>query len=1340
MSRAAWHSSIVEFRLSDTVRFELIVFTPRLLIELRARLLWGCGFVVAVMLYWAAGVQGVPYLAETRWLPALARQTGLDLSVARLAFDPWGPGAQLSGLTLKDRDGHVLLTARAVRAKLHLWTTLRTGRPALEVAVEAPSLTLARTAQGRWNWLEALPKREGEQQPLSLPVALAHITLVEGVLNISDGLAATPPATAALTDLRLELSGLFGAPNERAPIQFSAAGADGERVTLAGEWSLAPWSVSGTAKLTRLNLRFWTALIKPDLAWRVDGGLLTAQLDFTYPVPGSHGVSLDAGALELTGLSVSNRAESALRFTVPRLALDRLRLGPEEPALTLAGLTLNQATSPWGQVKTLGAVKVTAHLTNPALDLDALTLEKLESPAGTVEKLTARMASLDADKQRMRVERLAADRLESPWGTLTGLSLEGMNYGWRERGLRLTRLVAAQADSRWGQLLETVLTEVSYLPETGLSLATASARALSGPWGQYADPRLDRVGYRPADRRLTVAELSLNQAVTPWGLTAGVTARDLDIALNDSVIVMSELGMAGVDLPQGQASSAAANTLRYSGKDQTISVAAGHLEQAQTPDLPVEVERLEWNGLFYALKDRRLRVETAQLAGAMGRGPMESSTADQAQALTVAATPRVGSAESSGEAASDLDPYAPRPARLGSLRLEQTEADLDAHRVSVRRVTTDAAELDVIRHKDHSLTLRGLPRPSGQARADSRGKTAWTLNFAEGQVENYSIHFFDETTDPPVRLRFNGLSLNIFDLDDDTIGDAEFRLRSQIGSSSRIEMEGRLHLRPFRSSFRFGLDKLRMRSVVPYWRPLTNTDLQRGNLSLWGDVVIRDDAGLKIDYAGGAEILDFDTVDRTQRQPVLKWDKLKFDGLAISNQPPRFVTRILTAERPYARVSLDEKRRLNLLTALEPPSQAAVPKELEALQVEKTPINRLPSASIGLLRVKDGIVNFSDRGMQPGFAADIRKFNGSVSGLNSRIDALATWILEGRLNGNLPVHVFGEVEPMDYREHTDLAMSFKGLNLTTFSSYSGKFGGYRIEKGKLDMDLRYRIQQGQVEAENRVLLDKLTLGERVDESGSWLVDLAITLLKSSDGKIDINLPVYGDLTNPQFSLWLLYRDVLTGLLTKLLYSPASLVEAALADGEVTPYSVSFAPGETEVSEASGALLASLAATMKARPGANLDIQGYVDPRQDRLALAEKALIERLKADRRVELRAQGIRLHGAPVPDLSDEDYRRLFTAYYRNKHPQAPELRSLDTGNALLSGRPFTVARNKALWEWPIDETTLRALAQARAESIRGYLMDNEGIPDQDIFLLEVKQEEQPGPSIPASLLLAGS
>ena len=1310
---------------------------PLILAAFSARLRWAYVLIVAVGLYAGMGAYGIPYLATARWLPDLARQTGLDLGVAKLEFDPFGFGARIDGLTVKNRDGRLLMTVRGLQANLDLWSTLREGRPALSVELDAPILALARNDQGRWNWPEAMPRREEEHKPFALPLALARFTVAAGKLDISDALAAKPLATTTLEDIRLELTGLHGKPNEHAPVRIDAAGPDGERIALDGAVSLDPLSLTGTAALERLNLPFWARLLKPDPAWRLEGGRLSARLHFTYPASAPPGVGVETGALELTGLSVANRDDGTRRFGIGRLALDRLELGPVEPVLSLAGLSVAKAESPWFRLDSLSADKLTANIPNPGLDPDAPTLENLESATGNLAQPTIGTVSPDVVNQLARVERLTADRLEAtPWGTLTGLSLEDMSYDWKDRHLTFARLEADQADGRWGRVMKPRLTEVSFEPGARFTLESASARTISGSWGDSAEPRLGRTEYRLADRRLISAGLGLSQTVTVWGRTSGIMVRELDVALNDPLIAMGELAMVDADLPAARAAKVSASNLRYSAKDRRLTLAAGRLEHAQTPDL--QLDHLEWEDLSYAVNARRFQVKSALLTGAATRRPVENQATSEAAAAKSAQQP--GNVESRGATTADVDRYAPRRARLGSLRVEDGQGGLDGRFFTARRVATEASELDIIRRKDRTFEIRGLPHQAGPAMVDVGSQAPWTLNIDECRFENYSIHFFDETTEPPVRLRFNGLSLNVFDLGNDAREDMEFRLRSRIGESSRIEVEGRLHLDPFRSSFRFGLDKLRMRSVEPYWKPLTSIDLQRGNLSLWGDVVLRQESGLKFDYAGGAEILEFDSVDRPHRQPVLKWDKLKFDGLAISTQPPRFVTRILSAEQPQARVALDEKRELNLWVALKPPSTAAIPRELEALRIKETPRNQLPSVSIGLLRIQDGIVNFSDRSLKPGFAANISKFNGSVSGLTSRIDALASGVLEGRLNGNLPVRVFGEVDPMDYRDHTDVAMSFKGLNLTMFSAYSGKFGGYRIEKGKLDMDLRYRVMQGLVDVENRAVLDKLTLGERVDDSGSWLVDLAIALLKSSDGKIDLNLPVYGDLTNPQFSLWLLYRDVLTGLLAKFVLSPASLVEAALSNDEATPYAVPFAPGESEVSESSGALLKSLAKTMQARPGANLDIQGRADPRQDRLALAEQALLERLKAARRVELRARGVRLRGAPVPDLSDEDYRRLFTAYYRDQHPNAPELRALDGDHAMLSGHSFSAARNKALWEWPIDETTLRALAQERAENIRGYLLDNEGIPDEDIFLLDVKLEHLPSSAIAVSLMLAES
>jgi hypothetical protein len=376
--------------------------------------------------------------------------------------------------------------------------------------------------------------------------------------------------------------------------------------------------------------------------------------------------------------------------------------------------------------------------------------------------------------------------------------------------------------------------------------------------------------------------------------------------------------------------------------------------------------------------------------------------------------------------------------------------------------------------------------------------------------------------------------------------------------------------------------------------------------------------------------------------------------------------------------------------------------------------------------------------MKPGFSGTVTQFDGTITGLSSRTDAMATLSLKGRFNGNAPVQVFGELDPIDYRDHTNITAQFKGINLTTFSSYSGKFGGYRIEKGKLDLNLNYTMRNGLMEVTSQAVLDKLTLGDRVDDNTPWLVNLAIAILKNGDGKIDIDLPVYGDISNPQFNLWTLYRDAFASLLAKLFYTPASLVNDMVNSGAARHYTLSFPAGESTMVDNSTEALKTIASLMQAELGATLDIRGTADPVLDRKALAAQALLEQLKNDRRVELRAQGVRLRGAPVPDLTEEDYQRLFTAYYRLKYPAATELQALERDRQkTLTGKLFDAARDKVLTQWPIDETRLRALAQARAETVRGYLIDEANIPDERLFLRDVILEASPDHLMRAELTL---
>ncbi|RQW84464.1 MAG: DUF748 domain-containing protein, partial [Methylococcus sp.] len=975
-------------------------------------------------------------------------------------------------------------------------------------------------------------------------------------------------------------------------------------------------------------------------------------------------IDLAARQIQLSQLRATE-LEPAGRGAVRQLRLDgvqvQLRPGADLPDVSLNGVELGQVDLPLDKVKSEG--------------------------------LRTGRFEYDAGHRLLHLSALQATVLASEWGNLQGLDAADLAYGLADRHVEIGRMTLGQADSRWGRVDTAEIGGLVYRPgENHIRLDRFAAREIDSEWGRFSAPALEQAEAWLDDRRLTLASLTLGAAETRWGKLGGLEVTQLAADAKGPALRVGSLVAANLEAPQGAIGNLAATELRYDGPNRHLTLASGAVGAIHSA--VVDAGRIELEALDYHHAGKRFQVKSAHLTDAVAQGFIPDEAVPIPSPTPAAANPANGASQPATGSQQDAGQTYPRRARLGSLTLEDVQGGLEPAMLTARRISSAKTEMDVIRRKNRALEIRGLAAfaPAKPGTGNEADPVQYAID--ELQLDDYSVNFYDETAEPPVRLRFNGLTLKSFDVSSNRDDAMEFRVRSQIGSSARFEAEGRLQLNPLRTSFRFGLDKLRMRSIEPYWKPLTNLDLKSGNISLWGDVIARQTPELNIDYAGGAEVLEFDSVDRVHHEPVLKWGLIRVDGLAMSTHPKRFVARSINAERPFARVALDEKRRLNLLDALEPPSQAAIPKELEALQVERTPVKTLPSASVGLLRIKDGIVDFSDRSMKPGFSGTVTQFDGTITGLSSRTDAMATLSLNGRFNGNAPVHVFGELDPIDYRDHTNITAQFKGINLTTFSSYSGKFGGYRIEKGKLDLNLNYTMRNGLMEVTSQAVLDKLTLGDRVDDNTPWLVNLAIAILKNSDGKIDIDLPVYGDITNPQFNLWTLYRDAFASLLAKLLYTPASLVSEMVNSGAARHYTLSFPAGESTMIDNSTEALKTVASLMRAELGATLDIRGTADPVRDRKALAAQALLEQLKNDRRVELRAQGIRLRGAPVPDLTEEDYQRLFTAYYRTKFPGASELRALEQDRLkTLGGKLFDTARAKVLTQWPIDETRLRAL-----------------------------------------------
>lgn len=238
--------------------------------------------------------------------------------------------------------------------------------------------------------------------------------------------------------------------------------------------------------------------------------------------------------------------------------------------------------------------------------------------------------------------------------------------------------------------------------------------------------------------------------------------------------------------------------------------------------------------------------------------------------------------------------------------------------------------------------------------------------------------------------------------------------------------------------------------------------------------------------------------------------------------------------------------------------------------------------------------------------------------------------------------------------------------------------------------------------------------------------LAIALLKDSEGRIDLDLPIRGNLNDPKVSLPGLVGKVLRGAVRKVVAAPFAALARLAGAGEDELRYVGFDPGEEKLGTEQAAQLTKLGKALRERPALYLLVTGVAGPERDRRVLAEKDLIDRLKIAKLMdEKRPMDAATLRATV--LSRSEFERYLTELYRRETGRAAE--------------PSVDAMKRALLEPDaVTGTRLRVLAQARTAAIRDYLVRSEGLRPERIFLSDVRVEPGEGPLVRSELGLRGS
>lgn len=686
----------------------------------------------------------------------------------------------------------------------------------------------------------------------------------------------------------------------------------------------------------------------------------------------------------------------------------------------------------------------------------------------------------------------------------------------------------------------------------------------------------------------------------------------------------------------------------------------------------------------------------------------------------------------------------------GSVKVKQV--DLNARTADVTSVDTTGLAVDVQRLKDGSINLASLgaaheAEPTRTAihaakKAQAEGP-AWRYKIGELNVKDATANFTDNTTPQPVKLGITPLQLKVQQISNDLGRPLPVELQATLNGKGTLDLKGDVTATPLKVAVKVNANRLDAAAFEPYFGSRLNAAIASALLNASGDLALSQAKSLKASYRGDVALVDVRMLDKATSDPFAGWrslalSKLKADydehGTSVDAERVTFT-------RFYGRVLLDAQGKLNLTDVvahesgaaqsltrdknnkggaepvpLTPPTASAVVNSsapvvasasapassaATATVTAATPPQNPVRLHFGQLVLQQGRVTYTDNFIKPNYTANLVGIQGTVGAFGTQSTTSAPVEIAAKLAANGPLSIRGTVNPLIAKPALDLTASAHDIELTNLTPYSAKYAGYPITKGKLNVDLHYKLENDQLNADNHLFIDQLTFGDHVenDTATKLPVRLAISLLKNSRGEIDVNLPVSGSLSNPEFSIGGLIWHAVLNLLQKAVTAPFSLIAHAFGgSGEELGY-VEFEPGSAQLSEDDNKKLDTIVKALGSKPSIKMDLIGRVDPKLDEPALRARYVDRLVKQQKIKDVVGNGQSVDLSSVT-VDPKEYDKYLTKAYKSADFKKPR-----NFVGLTKSMPDDDMKSALAANAPIDEASLRQLAQQRAQSVQQYL-----------------------------------
>lgn len=534
--------------------------------------------------------------------------------------------------------------------------------------------------------------------------------------------------------------------------------------------------------------------------------------------------------------------------------------------------------------------------------------------------------------------------------------------------------------------------------------------------------------------------------------------------------------------------------------------------------------------------------------------------------------------------------------------------DLSKEDSSIEKISLDGLHTYVKRYKNTQLNIENLVIPKAQKKSKRDNKKSnFHLNIKEFALNKARVDFTDETLEKTTKQKLSNINVSLFNIDSNKNTWLTYKTSTRINKTGSLYTNGKIRHTPLRQSGKFVLKNLSIADINPYLNELSYVEIEDGKLAISG----------KTSYAKSSKKPDLHLtgklgvkslfINNTQDDSTLfSLNKLDVKKFTYELNPDRLYVDEVDLDAFYVDAFVDENKTLNFAKL----SKKTDTNESKATSQKENNNTKSFDAKIVKVNVTNGSAKFADFSIPIKFQTHIHDLNGVVYVLSSVPGETSYVNVVGEVDKYGSTVLKGSVDASSPKLYTDLDFNFKNLELSSLSGYSATFAGYKIDSGKLFLDLGYDIINSQMKGSNSVMINKIILGDEIDDENVTHLPLGfvIGLLEDNDGIIDLNLPVEGNVDDPDFKYGAVVWKVFSNLITKAVTAPFALLSSMMGiDGEELSY-IEFEDGKSIITPSQREKLDNIAKMMLKRPKIDLAISATYDKKADLLALKREKLI------------------------------------------------------------------------------------------------------------------------------------